>query len=117
MKKPQTEHVGKKIKRIRTINGMTQEEMAKAINKTRSMVSHIERTGEVNYHTLEEIAKVLKFSVDKIHEYDTKQPLIFNEIGEQKGSEQELIIQLKEEIAFLKNTIHHQWKILLELAK
>ncbi|MDB5229113.1 MAG: hypothetical protein JWN78_3306 [Bacteroidota bacterium] len=118
MKKSQPEHLGKKIKKIRAFNGMTQEELAQAINKTRSMVSHIERTGEVNHHTLQEIAKVLKLPVEKIQEYDIKHPITLNEIGDQNGSaEQALIIQLKEEIAFLKGTIQNQWKLLFELAK
>ena len=60
MKKSGAEHLGKKIKKIRAFNGMTQEELALAINKTRSMVSHIERTGEANYYTLKEKPKTKK---------------------------------------------------------
>jgi len=140
MKKSKSEHLGTRIKKLRAINGMTQEELATAINKTRSMVSHIERTGEANYYTLKEIAQVLKVSVAKLEENsdeliygrkvrigeesilgvipDEGMPARFlNDFSCHQDSQQELIKQLKEENTFLKNTIQNQWKLLLELAK
>jgi transcriptional regulator with XRE-family HTH domain len=39
------DHIGQKIKRIRAFKGMNQEELARAIGKTRSLISHFERTG------------------------------------------------------------------------
>ena len=120
MKKSAPEHLGKKIKKIRAFNGMTQEELALAINKTRSMVSHIERTGEVNYHTLKEIAKVLKLPVDQLQDMESSELVAFGEppaTGDTQISQQELIVQLKQEIKFLKDTIQNQWKLLFELAK
>jgi transcriptional regulator with XRE-family HTH domain len=121
MKKSAPEHLGKKIKKIRAFNGMTQEELALAINKTRSMVSHIERTGEVNYYTLKEIAKVLKLPVDQLQDMESFELFAFGEQpavgGDTQISQQELILQLKHEIKFLRDTIQNQWKLLFELSK
>jgi transcriptional regulator with XRE-family HTH domain len=116
MKKSAKDHIGKRIKKLRAFNGMTQEEMAQAINKTRSMVSHIERTGEVNHHTLTEIAKVLKLPVEQL-EFDPKDTITLQDSASMKKSEQDLVLQLKEENMFLKSTIQNQWKLLFELAK
>lgn len=120
MKKSKAEHLGNKIKKIRAFNGMTQEELALAINKTRSMVSHIERTGEVNYHTLKEISKVLKLPLEQLQDMDSAGLVTLNEPPlETPGypSQQALIQQMQEEIIFLKGTIQNQWKLLFELAK
>lgn len=120
MKKSKSEHLGNKIKKVRAFNGMTQEELALAINKTRSMVSHIERTGEVNYHTLKEISKVLKLPVEQLQDLDSQELITLNDPphdGKSLTSQHELVHQLKEEIAFLKATIQQQWKLLFELSK
>ena len=120
MKKSIPEHLGKKIKKVRAFNGMTQEDLALAINKTRSMVSHIERTGEANYHTLKEIAKVLNLPLEKLQDNEDANELILNKIStSQKNTitDQDLIQQLKQEIKFLKETIVQQRKLILELAK
>jgi hypothetical protein len=37
--------------------------------------------------------------------------------GDTQISQQELIVQLKQEIKFLKDTIQNQWKLLFELSK
>ena len=119
MKKYAVEHLGKKIKRIRAFNGMTQEELAVAINKTRSMVSHIERTGEANYHILKDIARVLNLPLEKLQDNeDTDKLILINHTTpDNTVSNQELIQQLKQEIKFLKETILQQRKLILQLAK
>lgn len=119
MKKPQKDHIGKRIKKIRAFNGMTQDELAQAINKTRSMVSHIERTGEANYHTLKEIAKVLRLSVEDLQENDNidSQNTKVNDPYTNIHTDNELINLLKAENSFLKETITNQWKLLFELSK
>jgi len=117
MKKSAPEHLGKKIKKVRAFNGMTQEELALAINKTRSMVSHIERTGEVNHHTLKEIAAVLKLPIEQLEEPDNVQSIVLSEPYNSNTTQQDLISQLKQENVFLKDTIQNQWKLLFELAK
>lgn len=119
MKKSVPEHIGKKIKKIRMINGMTQTELGLAINKTRQLISGIERTGDVNYHTLKEIAKVLNLSVEQLQDNDTIEFTTTGEpiVKESLTAQQELISQLKQEVKFLKDTIQQQWKLLFELTK
>ncbi|MFN8267345.1 MAG: helix-turn-helix transcriptional regulator [Chitinophagales bacterium] len=120
MKKSGAEHLGKKIKKIRAFNGMTQEELALAINKTRSMVSHIERTGEANYYTLKEIARVLNLPLEKLQDNEDTNELILNKVSApQKNliTDTELIQQLKQEIKFLKDTIVQQQKLIFQLTK
>lgn len=65
-------HKGEKIKLIRQLKGLTQEELAQKINKTRSMVSSIEQTGKVNHYTLLSILKVLSISEEDLHAFDGK---------------------------------------------
>jgi transcriptional regulator with XRE-family HTH domain len=67
------QHIGNTIKILRTIAGLNQEELAEKINKTRSLVSHIEQTGKVNYYTLRLIAKVLNTSVAAIEDYQPQE--------------------------------------------
>ncbi len=55
-------HTGKKIKLLRNIKNITQEDLAEKINKTRALVSHIEKTGKVNHYTLLNILKVFKIN-------------------------------------------------------
>lgn len=122
MKKSSPEHLGKKIKKLRTFNDMTQEELAAAINKTRSMVSHIERTGEANYHTLKEIAQVLNLPITQLQDAEMNELSILSEPSAEyeyhsSGSQQELVRQLKEEIIFLKSIIQNQWKLMADLVK
>jgi transcriptional regulator with XRE-family HTH domain len=45
-------HTGKKIKLLRNIKNITQEELAEKINKTRALVSHIEKTGKVKINRM-----------------------------------------------------------------
>jgi transcriptional regulator with XRE-family HTH domain len=109
------EHIGKKIKRLRSFRGMTQDDMAIALGKTRSLVSFLERTGKVNKYTLQEIANVLKISVEEIESgltevKELEQPSI-------SKLDQTINEQLQKEIQFLKETINHQWTLLHELAK
>lgn len=61
-------HIGLKIKLARIAKGLTQQDLAEKIFKTRPLVSHIEQTGIVNSRTLEEIKKVLDMPDDVNHE-------------------------------------------------
>ena len=51
--------VGKKIKILREKKGISQQQLADLINKTRTLISHIEVTSKVNFYTLNEISKAL----------------------------------------------------------
>jgi transcriptional regulator with XRE-family HTH domain len=55
-------HIGQKIKLARTIRGYTQELLADKIHKTRPMITHIEKTGNVSYETLLLICTALKIT-------------------------------------------------------
>jgi transcriptional regulator with XRE-family HTH domain len=52
-------HIGLQIKLARIAKGLTQQDLAVRIFKTRPLVSHIEQKGEVNEKTLADIKKVL----------------------------------------------------------
>ena len=56
--------IGKKIKILRAEKGISQQQLADSINKTRALISHIEVTSKVNYYTLNEISNSLNVSVD-----------------------------------------------------
>lgn len=53
---------GKKIKLARVEKGWTQQDLADRVNKTRPLISKIEKTGEGHYLTLQAIYKVLGIS-------------------------------------------------------
>ncbi|MBK9330093.1 MAG: helix-turn-helix domain-containing protein [Sphingobacteriales bacterium] len=55
-------HIGLQIKLARIAKGLTQQELAERIFKTRPLVSHIEQRGEVNEKTLADIRKILDMS-------------------------------------------------------
>ncbi|MEY2648269.1 MAG: Helix-turn-helix domain [Bacteroidota bacterium] len=114
--KPKKEHLGQKIKRLRAFRGMTQQELAHAIGKTRSLVSFFERTGNINQYSLLEICSVLKITPEDLE--------TSTQVDEGKGPDYapspknlELLEQLKEENKFLKETINNQWQLLKELSK
>ena len=100
---------------------MKQEDLAKKIGKTRSMVSYFETTGIINKYTLQEIADALGVDMKKLESVDINQAHFLMEDGEieisKKDKCKETIEKQKAEIGFLKDTINHQWKLLHELAK
>jgi transcriptional regulator with XRE-family HTH domain len=113
--KKQKEHLGEKIKRLRAFRGMTQEELAEALGKTRSLVSFLERTGKVNKYTLQEIAGILKTTPDDLEAGITLEE--DSQPGYSNTNDEQLIEQLRQEISFLKETINNQWQLLKELSK
>jgi transcriptional regulator with XRE-family HTH domain len=64
--KNKNNHLGQKIKRLRAFKGMTQEDLAAALGKTRSLVSYFERTGNINSYTLQEITLILGSNPEEI---------------------------------------------------
>ena len=120
--KKKKEHIGQKIKRIRGFKGINQEQLAKSIGKTRSLISHFERTGNINKYTLLEIADALgvdagefekDFPLADMHKLEDSEQKIHSENSTCK----EMVEKQKDEIGFLKDTISHQWQLLHELAK
>ncbi|MFZ9686472.1 MAG: helix-turn-helix domain-containing protein [Chitinophagaceae bacterium] len=111
-------HLGDKIKRIRSFKGYTQNDLAKGIGKTRTLISHFERTGNVNKYTLAEIADFLHVSIEEI-ENISENPAIFSyEINTNENITwlKNMIEEQKEEINFLKNTIAQQMELLQKLS-
>ena len=102
------EHLGQKIKRLRAYRGLTQENLAEALGKTRSLVSFLERTGNINKYTLQEIAKVLGVTADQLNDKSDHSSIseqIFSNSSSKTGN---IVEQLKKENEFLKETIQHQ---------
>ena len=103
---------GKKIKMLRALKGLTQDELAAKINKTRALVSHIEQTGKVNHHTLVAILKVLGINPDEFEKFDTKESLKPYKNAENNTADvlKEKIEHYQKEIQSLKEVIKAQKK-------
>jgi len=117
---------------------MKQEELAAAIGKTRSLISHFERTGIVNQYTLQEIAEVLQIDLttlenlpeegvqfDHSEESNTGEGKYNYKTGKSSASKtpdrlkvyQILVNRQQAEISHLKETISQQWKLLQDISK
>lgn len=99
-------HIGKKIKIARITKGITQEELASKINKTRPLVSHIEQTGKANIYTLKKICSALGITLDDIQNE-------FSEPSPSYGKDE--VKRLKEEISLLKELVSSQKEVIKEL--
>ena len=110
---------GKKIKMLRALKGLTQDELAAKINKTRALVSHIEQTGKVNHHTLLAILKVLGISPDEFEKFDTKESLkpYKNTENTQVDVLKERIEHYKKENKALKEALLSQKKLIAVLER
>ncbi len=120
-------HIGTRIKRLRAFKGLNQEDLAQAIGKTRSLISHLEKTGNVNRYTLQEIAQALQTTVEELEQLDMEpsgKPVETAKIYGKSPTKnlqgiglyaEEMISQQKKEIEFLKETIQNQWKVIHDL--
>lgn len=112
-------HAGKKIKMLRALKGLTQDELAAKINKTRALVSHIEQTGKINTYTLNAILKALDLKPEELEKFDGKdalKPYRFQEGDEVKLLKERLESYQKENKA-LKELIQSQKKLIAVLEK
>lgn len=66
-------HLGKKIKLLRNIKGISQEQLATKIRRTRALISHIEQSGKVNYETLMLILNYFNLSKEEFDNLDQNQ--------------------------------------------
>ncbi|NDC77161.1 MAG: helix-turn-helix domain-containing protein [Chitinophagia bacterium] len=111
------EHIGLRIKRMRAFRGMTQDSLARALGKSRSLVSFLERTGSVNPYTLHEICSILRTSPEELEPgvgtLQEEPPPDYRLLA----AKDELIEQLREENRFLRETIHQQWNLFRTLEK
>lgn len=117
--KKKEEHAGTRLKKIRAVKGLTQEQLAEKIGKTRSLISFFERTGNINKYVAGEIAEALGIDAAIFEDNGTGQ-FIEEHIPQLTTRQipiQTLLDQHQEEIKFLRETINHQWQLLNELSK
>ena len=62
-------HYGEKIKLLRHLNGMNQEDIAEKIGRTRALISHIEQTGKVHHETLLQIIRLFNISEEEFRDF------------------------------------------------
>jgi transcriptional regulator with XRE-family HTH domain len=122
--------IGDKIKRIRDIKGLKQEDIAALLKITPQAYSKVERNEtKLDTDRLEEIAKIFNMTVDEIQQFDDKN-LFLNNLQECKDSltinninnfytndqamfdtmiaqQKEVIEMLKDELQFLRSQLNH----------
>ena len=105
-------HIGLKIKMVRITKGLSQQELAEKINRTRPLVSHIEQTGQVNHRTLELICKALKVSEIEIDNFVNEPKSLYKNQKQGAPDIFDEVKQLKEEIRVLKDLVQSQKEII-----
>ena len=106
--------IGQKIKVLRAEKGISQQKLADLINKTRTLVSHIEVTSKVNFYTLTEIASVLDVSVS--HFTDNQGSIhILKENKAEYSVVSEKVKKLERENELLNEIIQNQKEIITQL--
>lgn len=113
------DHIGQKIKRLRAFKGMTQEDLAIKVEKTRSLISYIERTGNINKQTLKEIILILESNPEEFElksvDFFSSNKELKKEITDTPTNAYEILIrELKDEITYLKKIIDDQLLLLKE---
>ena len=106
--------IGKKIKVLRAEKGISQEELAVLINKTRALISHIEITSKVNFYTLTELANVFNVPVSYFTE-DLNSLNMVKEDRKEYASLPEKLKKLERENELLNEIIQNQKEIIAQL--
>ena len=99
-------HLGLKLKILRLSKGLTQEELAERVNKTRPLISNIEQRGKVGYQTLQDICKVLDVKPEEVMNQLSDPPGYYQTLNTQKQNE--TIGQLQREIENLRLLVSSQ---------
>jgi translation elongation factor EF-4 len=99
------------------MHGLSLEELVKAIWKTRSIISHLETSGNINKYTLQEIATALKVDIATIENFKLDSLSVLNDKNENDDYGKNKLQKLKDEIKELKATVKEQWKIIQHLTK
>ena len=107
-------NIGQKIKVLRAEKGISQQKLADLINKTRTLVSHIEVTSKVNFYTLTEIANVLGVSVSHFTDESVYEN-IAKESKEEYSNLSDKIKKLERENELLNEIIQNQKEIITQL--
>lgn len=63
-------HLGRKVERIRRLRGLTQQELADHLKITKQAISKIEQTEKISNERLAEIAKALGVTLDGLKNYN-----------------------------------------------
>ncbi|MGO1244179.1 helix-turn-helix domain-containing protein [Sphingobacterium sp. JB170] len=74
-----TNHVGKKITRIRELRGMKQETLATELGVSQQTISNIEKTAIIESDLLEQVARILGVTPDVIENFS--EDTVFNIIN------------------------------------
>lgn len=112
--------LGKKIRVARVAAGLTQEELAQKVHKTRPLISLIERHGKGNPETISKILEVLNINAftEKINDF----PVYYtqhNSLAESATSEEvppPVYEHLCREIDFLRHLVMKQQQIIQSLS-
>ena len=96
-------HIGQKIRLIRKLQGLTQDQLADKINKTRPLVSTIERTGEGHPYTITAICSALKIKPAQLDAFSEKDIRDFI-LGKTKPGKNE-VEALNREVELLKELL------------
>ena len=109
-------HLGLKIKVARTAKGLTQQDLAEKINKTRPLISHIEQTGKVNSYTLNKICKALQIDIGTLENMVNERGVTYFSGREGDPAHyREEIRRMNDEINLLKELISSQKEIIISL--
>jgi len=106
--------IGKKIKVLRAEKGFSQQELADLINKTRTLISHVEVTSKVNFYTLTEIANALGVSVSHFTD-DFTSNNIMQEDAVNYSTLSERLKKIERENELLNEIIQNQKEIISQL--
>src|SRR5678809_240914 len=96
-------HIGQKIRLIRKMQNLTQDDLAEKINKTRPLISTIERTGQGHPYTINAICKALKIKSDQLESFDEKAIRSF--IAGKPEQDQKEVDSLMREIELLEDLL------------
>lgn len=107
-------HLGVKIKVLRLSKGLSQQELADKVNKTRPLISHIEQKGKVNAETLKLICKALGVSLSDLENLVNEPEKINNADA---SALQKEIQQLRKENEVLLDLVESQKQVIALLKK
>lgn len=114
-------YTGEKIKLLRQLNGMNQEQLSERIGKTRALISHIEKTGKAHHETLLTIIKCFDITEEEFKKFEGTDIKIGNSknnlnLKAEIKEHEELVDRLKKENKILIDLVSSQ-KDMIELLK
>jgi transcriptional regulator with XRE-family HTH domain len=101
---------------VRISKGISQQELADMINRTRPLVSHIEQTGKVNDKTFNAICKSLKISENDLEGFVNEPKNTYKNYRQSHTTVFDEIELLKQENKILKDLVQSQ-KEIIEMLK